>query len=62
MNLEREVARLRRAQEKAVMPLIGPLLDAFEGLSFDARSNEELSELFACIEKIQDAMESEDAP
>lgn len=27
---DQEVKRLRRAQAKTVMPLIGPLLDAFE--------------------------------
>lgn len=43
MTSNQEVKRLRRAQAKAVMPLIGPLLDAFElraRLSAEGRSDE----------------------
>jgi hypothetical protein len=53
----RKLKRLRKAQSDAVMPLIGPLLDAYEMLSFAALETEELAELFEQLDTIQSAME-----
>lgn len=50
-----EVDRLRREQSEAVMPLIGPLLDAWDGLPNDEKNPD--STLFRTIEKIARAME-----
>ena len=55
MNKER--TRLRRLQAIAVMPLIGPMLDEWEGLPNDVRSDPELSRLALHINHINDAME-----
>lgn len=52
-----ELTRLRKAQAKAVMPLIGPLLDAFEQLPNDVSGMDELADLCAAIEAINSAME-----
>lgn len=50
---------LRIAQSKAVMPLIGPLLDAWEGLPNDAKEvlRESESVLCAHLDKISTAMD-----
>lgn len=53
-----ELSRLRKAQAKAVMPLIGQLLDAFEQLPNDVASIEELQDLSEAIEAINNAMEN----
>lgn len=55
-GLERN--RGRAAQAKAVMPLIGGLLDAWDGLTNDLRSDTELEHLKAQIERIDEAMET----
>lgn len=47
--------RLRAAQAEAVMPLIGPLLDAWEGCSQACR--EELPELDKHLRRINRAMD-----
>jgi hypothetical protein len=47
--------RLRTAQAEAVMPLIGPLLDAWEGCSQSVR--EEHPELDKQLRRINRAME-----
>jgi hypothetical protein len=52
-----ELARLRKAQAKAVMPLIGPLLDAFEGLPNDLKLDEGLGDLVEALQAIETAME-----
>jgi len=52
-----EIERLRKAQAKAVMPLIGPLLDAWEGLPNDFKGAEEFEELNEQLEAINAAME-----
>jgi hypothetical protein len=52
-----ELTRLRKAQAQAVMPLIGPLLDAFEQIPNDVLGMEELAELCVAIEAINSAME-----
>lgn len=56
VGLERN--RLRAAQAKAVMPLIGGLLDAWDALTNDLRSDPELEHLKAQIERIDEAMET----
>lgn len=54
-----EIQRLRRAQNKAVMPLIGPLLDQWEGMSNDAKSALRWENPTLCeyLDKIDAAME-----
>jgi len=51
---ERE--RERRRQNKAVMPLIGPLLDAWDDLPNDVKGDEELKRLSEVIDKISYGM------
>lgn len=51
---ERE--RERRRQNKAVMPLIGPLLDAWDDLPNDVKDDEELKRLSEVIDKISYGM------
>lgn len=53
----KEIVRLRKAQAREVMPLIGPLLDAFEQIPNDVLGMEELAELCVAIEAINSAME-----
>lgn len=55
---DREVKRLRKAQAKAVMPLIGHLLDVVEQMPNDVKGYEELEELLAAVQAIDDAMEN----
>lgn len=54
-----EIECLRREQAKAVMPLIGPLLDQWECLSNDAKDTlrSESSVLCEYLDKIDAAME-----
>lgn len=56
-DVKREVTKLREEQEKAVMPLIGPLLDAWEGLPGDLRCDTREFPLGEVLDKIQSAME-----
>lgn len=58
---EDERARLREAQAKAVMPLIGNLLDQWESVPNDLKDHiREIQEGFEqAIDDIQDAMEGE---
>lgn len=56
----KELQRLRRVQAKYVMPLIGPLLDAWEQVPSDIACSDELEELSVAIEAINDAMECEE--
>lgn len=53
---ESEREQLRRAQSEAVMPLIGPLLDAWEGLPNDVACDEELGAVRLRIKDISRAM------
>ena len=55
MNNEREVISLK--QSKDVMLLIGGLLDAWDDLPNDVKSDPELEKLSKHIEKIDNAME-----
>jgi hypothetical protein len=50
-----ELDLLRREQAAAVMPLIGPLLDAWDGMPNDEKDPD--STLFRVMEKIAAAME-----
>lgn len=54
---ERQIIRLKQA--KAVMPLIGCLLDAWDDLPNDVKSDPELEKLSKHVQKIDDAMEGE---
>jgi hypothetical protein len=49
--------RLRAAQSKAVMPIIGSLLDAWDGLSNDLKSDPELEHFAQLMTKVHAAME-----
>lgn len=55
---ERQIKRLRKLQDKRVMPLIGPLLDSWE--SFD-RSDIATNHpgFYAIMQKITTAMEND---
>jgi septation ring formation regulator EzrA len=55
-----EIERLRQEQSASVMPMIGPLLDAWECCSQTCR--EELPELDTQLRKINRAMEGADIP
>lgn len=59
---ELELLPLRDEQCEAVMPLIGPLLDAWDGLSNDARGviEQESPQLAKALRDINDAMEGYD--
>lgn len=52
-----ERTKLRKAQARDVMPLIGPLLDAYEALPNDVRGMEELDGLRVQLGAINTAME-----
>lgn len=57
--VRRERQGLRIVQSKAVMPLIGPLLDAWEGIANDAKDvlREEQPALCDYLDRISAAME-----
>lgn len=59
--VERECQRLRSAQAKKVMPLVGGLIDEWEGLSNDARQliDEEALGLAHYLNKISAALGGE---
>ena len=52
----REEANGRRRQARKVMPLIGALLDSWEALPNDVRSDPELKGLMRHLSRINDAM------
>lgn len=56
-SIDSEIEALRKEQAAAVMPLIGPLLDAWEGVPNDLRG--ELEELGDCIAAIERGMDGE---
>lgn len=58
-RIEAEHRRLRKAQAAAVMPIIGPLLDAWEAVPNDLRFEieEHAGELAGYLSEIEDAME-----
>jgi len=56
-EIKKEVSSERRRQTKAVMPLIGPLLDCWDELPNDVKSEPELEGLAEWINKINDGME-----
>lgn len=58
----KELEELRAEQGKRVMPLIGPLLDALEGLPNDTRGylEDEAPSLFDCLAAVQRAVEGDD--
>jgi len=51
-----EVEGLRSAQARDVMPLIGPLLDSFELLANDLKTDPDLRELVRNLQAIEEAM------
>jgi hypothetical protein len=57
--VRRERRGLRIAQSKAVMPLIGPLLDAWEGAPNELKSlvEEHAGGLYEYLQKVAGAME-----
>ena len=57
-EINRERQRRRQRQAKAVMPMIGPLLDAWDDLPNDVKDDPELEHLATHINLINDAMEA----
>jgi len=59
----REVSKLRAAQTKRVMPLIGNLLDAWDFVANDTKDllREDCPALVDALDEIMAAMEGEDA-
>ena len=55
--IDRELESLRQLQAKAVMPLIGPLLDAWEGIPNDVIGAPELKEFRKHMEKLYRAID-----
>lgn len=51
-----EVEKLRAAQARDVMPLIGSLLDSFEQLATDLKTDPELEQLVGHLQAIEDVM------
>ena len=62
MTTSEAVSRLRKRQATTVMPLIGPLLDAWDDLPNDVKSDIALDSaaLVDCVERIRSAMEDSD--
>ena len=56
-KIDKERAYERRRQAKTVMPLIGVLLDYWDGLPNDVKSDPELENIAEVIGKINDGME-----
>lgn len=56
-SIDREIESLRTEQAKVVMPLIGPLLDAWDGLPNDVALMPELKEVRAQIRNITRAID-----
>ena len=54
MKIQDNMAALRRAQADAVIDLIGPMLDAWDGVPNDLKS--ELVVLGECVDAIADMM------
>ena len=59
--LSAEQKRLRAAQARAVMPLIGPLLDAWEAVPNDLKGmiEEDAADLAEALDSINEAMEGD---
>lgn len=57
--VDRELESLRQEQAKAVMPLIGPMLDAWEALPNDVLRMDELSDLAEAIADIVRGMDGD---
>lgn len=59
--MKTELEKLRLAQSRRVMPLIGPLLDALDGLPNDTRETleDDAPLLFRCLADIERAVEDD---
>ena len=55
--IDRERANGRRRQTRKVMPLIGPLLDAWDGTPNDIKSDDGIANVREIIAQIDAAME-----
>lgn len=58
-KIDAEIEKLRRQQANKVMPLIGPLLDAWEGISNDTKSEPDLKHFASQIHRLYQAMEGD---
>lgn len=60
--VSKELEQLRRKQLRAVMPLIGPLLDAWDSVPNDLKGEieEGATDLAEALDSIRDAMEGDD--
>lgn len=50
------------AQAREVMPIIGPLLDAWQGLSNDVQDLDELTEVAGYMDALEQAMDADPTP
>lgn len=57
--IETELEALRKAQVREVMPIIGPLLDAWQGLPNDVSDVDELMEVADYMEALEQAMDAD---
>lgn len=57
--VEQERDALRKAQAREVMPIIGPLLDAWQGLPNDVSDVDELTEVAGYMEALEQAMDAD---
>ncbi len=58
--IEAEREEICRQQADKTMPLIGPLLDAWDGIPNDVRYDEELAQVARILAAIESAMLGED--
>lgn len=60
--VSKELEQLRRKQMRAVMPLVGPLLDAWDDVPNDLKGEieEGATDLAEALDSIRDAMEGDD--
>lgn len=56
---ESERVLLRKAQAREVMPIIGPLLDAWQGRPTDVQGMDELAEVSGYMEALEQAMDAD---
>lgn len=59
-EIDKERAALRKAQAREVMPIIGPLLDAWRGLPNDVSDMDELTEVAGYMEALEQAMDADE--
>jgi hypothetical protein len=56
---DQEREKILKEMSKKVMPLVGELLDIFDNVPNDIKSDEELEELFDIIDQISEIMDDD---